>query len=184
MGWAARVTIALALSLVCATVFAQPPRPFPQPGQPAPPQPSTGQPPRSVPPTTTPPAAKPQTSDIPNEAMLGVPIYPTAQYITSYDAGRGQRFYLFGVATPYAEMVLFYRTVLKQKGSELFEAPPTHQFEIGRFRDETMAFPPGVTIKDWTWGGSQGYPNPKLGAQPARFPTLIVIVPAPAGSRQ
>jgi len=34
-------------------------------------------------------------------------------------------------------------------------------------------------VKDWTWGGSLGYPNPKLGAQPARFPTIIMIVPAP-----
>ena len=42
-----------------------------------------------------------------------------------------------------------------------------------------MAFPPGVTVKDWTWGGSQGYPNPKLGAQPQRFPTIIMIVPPP-----
>ena len=28
--------------------------------------------------------------------MLGAPIYPSAVYLTSYDAGRGQRFYLFG----------------------------------------------------------------------------------------
>ena len=28
-------------------------------------------------------------------------------------------------------------------------------FEVGRFREETMAFPPGVTVKDWTWGGSR-----------------------------
>ena len=33
----------------------------------------------------------------PTEAMLGVPIYPGAQFIASYDAGRGQRFYLFGI---------------------------------------------------------------------------------------
>ena len=51
-------------------------------------------------------------------------------------------------------------------------------FEVGRFRDETMAFPPGVTVKDWTAGGSQGYP--KRGAQPVRFPTVIMIVPPPA----
>jgi hypothetical protein len=55
-------------------------------------------------------------------------------------------------------------------------------FEVGRFREETMAFPPGVTVKDWTWGGSQGYPNPKLGGQPARFPTIIMIVPPPSGT--
>ena len=48
---------------------------------------------------------------------------------------------------------------------------------LGRFREETMAFPPSVTVKDWTSGGSQGYPTPKLGAQPARFPTVIMIVP-------
>lgn len=119
---------------------------------------------------------------VPNEATLGVPIYPNAQFITSYDAGRGQRFYLFGVTASYADMVLYYRNALKQRGDQLFSSPPTHQFEIGRFRDETMAFPPSVTIKDYTWGGSAGYPNPRPGAQPERFPTIIQIVPAPPGS--
>jgi hypothetical protein len=55
-------------------------------------------------------------------------------------------------------------------------------FEIGRFRNETMAFPPGVTVKDWTWGGSAGYLNPKRNSQPERYPTIVVIVPPPAGS--
>ena len=128
--------------------------------------------------------AAPRPGDVPSQATLGVPIYPSAQFITSYDAGRGQRFYLFGVGAPFAEMVLFYRTALKQKGNELFESPPTHQFEIGRFRDETMAFPPSITIKDYTWGGSAGYPNPNKGKQPERFPTVIQIVPAPPGSQQ
>ena len=41
-----------------------------------------------------------------------------------------------------------------------------------------MAFPPGVTIKDFQSDISQGYPNPKPGGQPARFPTIIQIVPA------
>ena len=40
-----------------------------------------------------------------------------------------------------------------------------------------MAFPPGVTIKDYQSDVSQGYPNPKPGGQPARFPTIIQIVP-------
>ena len=40
-----------------------------------------------------------------------------------------------------------------------------------------MAFPPGVTIKDFQSEISQGYPNPKPGGQPARFPTIIQIVP-------
>jgi hypothetical protein len=40
-----------------------------------------------------------------------------------------------------------------------------------------MAFPPGVTIKDFQTDVSQGFPNPKPGGQPARFPTIIQIVP-------
>ncbi len=111
--------------------------------------------------------------------MLGAPVYPSAVYLTSYDAGRGQRFYLFGVTVPYAELVNYYKTVLKQKGDELFESPPTHQFETGRFRDETMAFAPSVTVKDYTWGGSAGFPNPTKGVTPERFATVIQIVPAP-----
>ena len=100
-------------------------------------------------------------------------------YLTSYDAGRGQRFYIFGATVPYAELVGYYKTVLKTKGDELFDAPPTHQFEIARFRDESMAFAPSVTIKDYTYGGSAGYPHPKPGLNPDRFPTIIQIVPAP-----
>jgi len=35
-----------------------------------------------------------------------------------------------------------------------------------------------VTIKEYKSELSEGYPNPKLGAQPSRFPTVIQIVPA------
>ena len=165
----------IAVGLACVTLSAQQPRPFPQPSQPRtsappPPQPST---PLSQTPVTV--------AGMPTEATLGVPIYPNAQFLTSYDAGRGQRFYLFGVVLSFAEAVTYYRTTLKSRGEVLFESPPTHQFEIARFRDDTMAFPPSVTIKDYTWGGSGGYPNPKPGAEPVRFPTIIQIVPAPAG---
>ena len=103
----------------------------------------------------------------------------TPAKLTSYDAGRGQRFYIFGSTIPYAELVSYYKTVLKQKGDELFEAPPTYQFDTAKFRDEAMAFAPSVTIKDYTYGGSAGYPNPKPGATPERFPTIIQIVPVP-----
>ena len=59
----------------------------------------------------------------------------------------------------------------------MYDEPPIHEFDVGRYREETMAFPPGVTVKDYTWGGSQGYLNPKRGAQPARFKTIMQIVP-------
>ena len=117
-------------------------------------------------------------SAAPTEATLGVPIYPGAQYLTSFDAGQGQRYYLFGTNAGFVEIVNYYRTTLKQKGELVYEAPGVHQFDIGRFREESMAFPPSVTVKDYTWGGSAGYLNPKRGAQPARFKTIIQIVPA------
>ena len=106
-------------------------------------------------------------------------MYPSAQFIGSYDAGRGQRYYIFGSETDFLQIVTFYKGVLKQKGELVFEEPPVHMFEIGRFREETMAFTPSVTVKDYTWGGSDGYLNPKLGASPARFKTIIQVVPAP-----
>ena len=162
-----------AVSAILATAaFAQTPKPFPRPG--SPPAPTT-----PVQPSPT-AAAPPANPDAPTEASLGFPIYPAAQFLASYDAGRAQRYFIFGSTASYADLVTYYRKVLRERGDEVFEQPPTHMFEIGRFRDETMAFPPGVTIKDWTWGGSGGYPNPRRGGQPARFPTVIMIVPAPA----
>jgi hypothetical protein len=109
--------------------------------------------------------------------MLGVPIYPGAQFITSYNAGRGQRYYLFGSTAPFLDLVTYYRNALKQKGELVYDVPATHEFDVGRFNEDTMAFPPGVTVKDYQSDVSQGYPNPKLGGQPARFPTIIQIVP-------
>jgi hypothetical protein len=167
----------IAVVLACVSITAQqPPRPFPQPSQPR-----TTAPP---PPQPQPPASEttPLRQDgVPDEATLGVPLYPNAQFLTSYDAGRGQRFYLFGVSLSFDDAVTYYRTTLKSRGEVLFVSPPTHQFELARFRENEMAFPPSVTIKDYTWGGSGGFPNSTPGAEPARFPTIIQIVPAPAG---
>jgi len=171
----------LALLLTAGLLPQQPvPQPFPKPGatQPArPAQPPTSEPSKPAP--STPPAAAqtPVASPDPTEATLGAPIYPKAQFLASYDAGRGQRYYIFGSAASYADLVAYYRTVLKQRGELVFDVPATYIFEIGRFREETMAFPPSVTIKDYTSEMSAGYPNPKPGAQPARFPSIIQIVP-------
>lgn len=114
--------------------------------------------------------------------MLGFPIYPNAQFLVSYDAGRGQRYYLFGTESGFAAIVGYYQGVLKTRGTLVFDAPATHIFEF-RFREETMAYPPGVTVKDYTWKGSAGYLNPRRGAQPERFPTIIQIVPVPPGQK-
>jgi hypothetical protein len=151
------------------------PQPFPKPGtQAAPPAKPAPQPP----PTTTAPAT-PAPDAPPTEAFLGVPVYPGAEFIRSYDAGRGQRFYIFGSAAPFADLVTYYRSVLKQKGDVVFDVPATHEFDVGKFNEDTMAFPPGVTIKDFQSDTSEGYPNPKRAAQPPRFKSIIQIVPVP-----
>jgi hypothetical protein len=170
---------------VLGTAAAQTPQPFPRPAtpqSPSPPPPTTAPPAQPAPAPAAPPTAAPVDPAAPSEATLGLPIYPGAQYIASYDAGRGQRYYIFGSTTAFAELVNYYRTILKDKGNLVFQDPPTHMFEVGRFNSDTMAFPPGVTIKDFTWGGSQGYPNPKPGAQPARFASVIQIVAVPPGA--
>jgi hypothetical protein len=169
------------MTLLAALTFGQTPQPFPQPGSrttsparptapPAPPPPAPQQPG-----ATTPPPSASQPEGAPTEAMLGVPIFPNAQFITSYNAGRGQRYYIFGTASSFVELVNYYRTVLKQRGELTFEVPATHEFDVGKFDEDKMAFPPGVVIKDFQSDISPGYPNPKPGGQPARFPTIIQI---------
>lgn len=161
------------------SVAAQTPQPFPTPksSQPAPAAPQTRPAPPAPERAAPAPATTPTSPGAPD--LGGVPLYPSAVYLTSYDAGRGQRFHLYGVMLSYADAVSYYRSALKTRGDELFESPPTHQFELGRFRDSEMAFPPSVTVKDYTWGGSAGYVNPTLGGTPERFPTVIQIVLAP-----
>jgi hypothetical protein len=169
--------LAAALLLVCAVyrpALAQTPLPFPRPAEP--------QKPATQPPVRVEPPQKPGTpvanAAAPREATLGVPVYPSAEFLASYDAGRGQRYYLYGTNTPFAQIVEYYKNVLKQRGELVYDEPPIHMFEVGRFREETMVFPPGVTVKDYAWAGSLGYLNPKRGAEPARFKTIIQIVPA------
>jgi hypothetical protein len=169
------ILLAIALS-VSAEAFGQVPQPFPKPNDPQRPASSSGK----VDPPQRPGA--PIGGPAPTEASLGMPIYPSAEFLASYDAGRGQRYYLYGTNASFLQIVEYYKTTLKQKGELVYEEPPIHMFEVGRFREETMAFPPGVTVKDYTWAGSLGYLNPKRGAEPARFKTIIQIVPPPTGT--
>ena len=122
----------------------------------------------------------------PTAETLGVAVYPGAQLLASYDAGRGQRYYLYGTTASFVELLGYYRTQTGERGDLVFKDPPTHMFtggSLARYREETMAFPPSVTVKDWTsGGGSPGYLNPAPGAQPRYYPTVIMIVPPPAGT--
>jgi len=164
---------------------AQVPQPFPRPpaqGRPAPAAPPPATTPAPVPPPSAAAQPAPPTDAEPTEASLGFTLYPNSQFITSYDAGHGQRYYLFGSTASFPELVKYYQAMLKTKGTLVFETPATHTFEIGKFDEKTMAFPAGVTIKDYTWGGTGGFLNPKRDAKPERFPSIIQIVPAPAGA--
>ena len=168
------------------------PRPFPQPSQPTPPPPtSTTKTPTApaatpsrtndpAPPST--PAATPATAVVrPSDRELGVAVYPAAEFIDSYDAGRGQRYYLFGTNATYAEIVAYFRNTLRDGGHELFKAPAMQQFDLGKFRDDAMAYPPSVVVKDYTWT-IDGQPSAGYlvvdGAKEKRFRTIIQIVPA------
>ena len=156
------VALVLGSTLVAARPAAQaptapPPRPAPAP---------------ATAPVTAPVAAQARAAEAP----------PTAVFLGSFNAGQGQRYYLFGATNSFADLVTYYRGVLKDRGELVFDAPAVHMFDTGRFREESMAFPPSVTIKDYTWGGKGGYLNPIRGGQPARFPTIIQIVPATAGT--
>jgi hypothetical protein len=177
-GFTAAAGVAFAMCLSISDAAGAQAAPMPAPAKPAQP--------------TRPSAARPAdgsielpsfgTEQAPTEAQLGVPIYPTAQFLQSYDGGRGQRIYLFGATASFPDLVSYYRTVLGTKGDLVFERPATQFFEAGRFREGDVSFTPGVTIKDFTGFGSEGYPNPNPGGDPARFPTVIQIVPAPSAA--
>src|SRR5690606_29320046 len=101
--------------------------------------PSTGpsqtpaRPPATAPAPTTPVPQSPAMPEGPrNPELPGVPIYPTAEFLEAIDAGSGQRYYLYGTQTPYADIVGYYRTVLRSGGREIYRSPGVHQFELGR----------------------------------------------------
>src|SRR6185369_7143250 len=116
------------------------PQPFPRPG------PTTSQPAGrgAQPPPTQPGTPARPAEAVPTEAMLGVPIFPGAQFIASYDAGRGQRYYIFGSPAGFVDLVSYYRTVLKQKGELVYDVPATHEFDVCKFNEDTMTFAPSV----------------------------------------
>src|SRR4051812_40728252 len=96
--------------LLAAALAQQPPapQPFPRPGtsRPAPAAPDQ---PAPAPDAPKQPATAPPAPSAPGEAQMGVRLYPGAQFLASYDAGRGQRYYLFGSTASFVDVVTFYR---------------------------------------------------------------------------
>ncbi|MCE2514372.1 MAG: hypothetical protein J4F37_05055 [Acidobacteria bacterium] len=194
--WAA---LPLAAVLAAATLLAAPspafeqrrlaPRSFPppEPAEPVESEPARGPGPVALPeppPRDLLPPLPAAGRAAPTEDELGVTIYPNSTYLASFDAGRGQEFHIFGTNATFANMVRYYRVILRDRGDEVFEAPATHQFDTGRFREREMNFRPSVTIKDYTWNGSPGYPNPLPGADPPAFETILQFTTAPPDARR
>lgn len=164
------LSLAAMLIVIPASAFAQAappvPKPFPGTTSTAAPAPQT--------PAATPPAAE----QAPTQAPSGVPVYPAAKFLESFDAGQGQQYQVYGVDAPFAEIVAYYKSVLKNGGRTLFQAPAMHQFDLGKFQEQTMAYPPSVVVKDYTWNGSAGYLH-VVGTTETRYRTIIQIVPPP-----
>ena len=129
----------------------QPPPPAPnakapvKPGTTTAPTPATPQQPVAKP-QSTPPAAPPQPQPAarppatlaaavpasrvpaidaeapPAADQLNAPVLAGAQFLASYDAGMGQKFYLYGSTQAFADVVTYYRTVLKDRGELVFDA--------------------------------------------------------------
>jgi hypothetical protein len=160
------------------------PAPAPTPA-PAPAQPRATRPPAAQPPAATPSAQAPDATaePAPSEAVLGAPIYPGSVFLGSFTAGQGQRYYLFGSADSYALVVAYYRQALKSRGNEVYDVPPVWSFDLGRFREDSMAYPPSVVVRDHVAGGRQGYLHAS-GTLAQRYPTVIQVVPPPVGVRR
>jgi hypothetical protein len=162
------VTVVSVATVVTAAVTAQAqqapppvPRPFPGASQ------STGAAPTQ---TETQPQAAP-------DPALGLPVYPASTFLETFDAGKGQQYHLYGTDAPYAEIVAYYKTTLKSGGRVIFQGPLMHQFDLGKFQEETMAYPPSVVVKDYTWNGAEGYLHID-GTKSTRYKTIIQIVPS------
>ena len=120
----------------------------------------------------------------PNAPDLGdIPVYPTAEYLDSFDAGQGQTYHLYGTTQPYESIVAYYRTVLDTGGREIYSAPAMRQFDLGRYDEDRMAYPPSVVVKDYAWNGSSGYLH-VAGTTEVRYRTIIQVVPPDPSARR
>ena len=165
-------------SAITAPVFAQATTPVPKPA-PFPgttPPPSTGKPAPQTGKPASPTTAIPQDGSAVDPHLAGVPIYPGAELLSSFDAGRGQFVFTFGTDMPYSDIVAYYKTQLRSSGTEIFRTPLMQQFDLGQFRAETMAYRPGIVVKDYSASDSAGYLHVS-GTTEKRYRTVIQIVP-------
>ena len=122
------------------------------------------------------PPAGPQDGGNLDPRLAGIPIYPGAELLSSFDTGRGQWVFTLGTDMPYSDIVAYYKNQIRSSGTEVFRTPLIHQFDLGQFRADTMAYRPGVVVKDYS-ADTQGYLHVS-GTTEKRYRTVIQIVPA------
>jgi len=200
---AASLAAVLVAAVAVGAADAQPPvarpqPPPPPPGAKTPVKPGAAPAPAQAPATPreagtkpSPPAAVPASmprpaavDGPPTACQQGAPVMSGAQYLESYDAGMGQSFCLYGSAQTFTEVVLYYRTVLKDRGELVFDVPATHMFEVGRFKESEVAFPPGVTGEGLHLGRLARLHEPETRRDAGVLPTVIQNRPAAARPRQ
>ena len=103
-------------------------------------------------------------------------MYPGAEFLDSYDAGRGQRYVLFGTDASFDTIVAFYKQELKNGGRDIL--PGIRQFDLADFKSDRMAYPPSVVVKNYAASDPSGYLFVK-GSAEKRYPTVIQVVPPP-----
>jgi hypothetical protein len=101
-------------------------------------------------------------------------MFPNAEFLDSYDAGRGQRYFLFGADAPFEAVLTYYRQTLKTGGDDIL--PGMRQFELGDFRRDRMAYPPSVVVKDYSTTTPSGFLFAR-GSAEKRYRTVIQVVP-------
>ena len=131
------------LLVLVLALLAQTPQPFPKVGAPKPATSATPPAPAAPPVSQTvlPPARPaPGPNDIPTEESLGVPLYPGAQFVGSFDAGRGQRYFLFGSNSGFLEIVNLQERPQAEGRALVYEEPAIHSFDIGSTRKRRWRF--------------------------------------------
>ena len=163
------------LTLQAVPASAQTTTPIPKPSPfptGTPPQPTTAKPSTPAAPAPT----SPQDGANVDPRLAGISIYPGAELLTSFDTGKGQWVFTLGTDMPYSDIVAYYKTQTRSSGTEIFRTPLMHQFDLGSFRADAMAYRPGIVVKDYSTD-TQGYLH-VAGTTEKRFRTVIQIVPA------
>jgi len=113
----------------------------------------------------------------PQKPRSGCRFFPGAQFITSYDAGRGQRYYIFGTAGVVCRTRGLLSDRAQQKGELVYEVPATHEFDVGKYREETMGFRGRDESRTSVGDLARDIPILNRGRTACKISTLIQIVP-------